>query len=299
MLFSLSFRRALGVMIVCASLCALSLSTAVAADKEDFGTFLVEVPEGWEAIEEGSAVIFLGPEEQSIVISAEIYEKPDEALMASISASGAEYRMLEDGDGYIFEANGYRTWGMLSKEGLAFSIAITDACPELSAIVYSLEAGAEVPAMEAAVDTVVGKDILDWLNFVSPSFAPADGENDADEPEMVEYNGEGLSASIPKGWTATPKDGGVAFMAADENEGVYARAVDLPSDDWDEFVKIATALRDEVDGKNSHIEEGAFVFMLEEGGLATLRPFDKKMVAVFTYGNSPAARAVFVDYAGE
>ena len=279
-------RQALCLSILSLFFAAFPLFTASAAQREDMGWISAVLPKGWESAgDEAFASYYAPPDNDALGISigTMLVEEPDLELLLR----KRQYRSLGDGKGYIAEIDEGREWGILSPNGAYFTIGNKAAFPGLGAFINSMKPTEDSPGLVAELQAAKAKEVLDWLNFVTPPFAggePAKAEEEASTEERTERVLKGIAVTMPVDWKLVATADGVLASSPDGKKAASAKIVpieagsgDKDSEEWQN--KVLDQVRrycKSVDGKNLFQSEGMYLFDSRAGEDVLIEVDDEK-----------------------
>ena len=264
------------------------------AAREEANYFSAEVPKGWKFSQEGALAGFYAPDPGPfITIITDEYENVDMAELVAQRAGENPVQLLGDELGFIFEdQSGERVWGMLADGGLYCEVSTSAKYDGLAQFLASLKSDGKTPGMDQAIKAAQSPEVLNWLQFTTPSFAGQGGpeetesetEGQADQAGVL--SGTGLTAEIPNGWKVTEEGDTVLFTAADGSVSLSAQLLPLESDDYDAFVAFSKKHAKGLGGKNIRTAEGTVEFTMPDGSTGNMSQYGKTCLLLFFFGES-------------
>jgi len=286
----ISFSRS----IVCLAALGLLLACLprAAEARETFAFFSVQPPDGVTVREEGRLVT-AGRESDGKILTIRTvpYEFPDVDGLINKSAGDNRVRTLKGELGYVFENHkGMRTWGMITENGLQCEFSVNGPWDGLADFVSTMEPAHNADGMNAIIGAAKSKAVQDWLNFVVPAFAePAPPRQTVQKSQLPSknYEGKGLTATMPEDWRVMESQVHALFASKDSAQSVSAQAITLDTDDFDTFLAAAKEIRAAFNGANFLISEGAVSFDIGDDAHATLEQHGPIALFLTIQGEGP------------
>ena len=220
---------------------------AVTAATHDGAAYSAEIPKGWTYEDVGGEDMF--QHERALARITVIITRPETPSLEAIleeRASYEEVKRLPGGKSYIVEYGGHesrRAWGMLDDDGTFAEISLGEAFPGMPAFLAGLKAKTGNDGLARIFRAANTKEVADWLRYATPHFLD-------EERGLTPYTGHGLTAKLPKGWTATAKDESVVFASPDNGkEGtITVRIFPLPDNEYVTFAAFCKDLMQKMGG---------------------------------------------------
>ena len=289
-------------------LCCLMLYLeipAIAAPRT-VGNFSIDLPAGWKAAEEGSALLFSSPKEDCFI---SVLEKDcfngDIDLLARASANitnGNDLRTLGEGKGVVFADRGARYWvGLLDNKYMEVTVA--HKCRGVGPVIKSLNLApkaSDAAALDKLLAVVRSPENSKWL-------VTGDRPDDAKAVEPPDPSGnmpnfaalgEGAAApaaaqgkTIPAGWRTTQNGAWTIFDKPDDKVWLAVGLYPLKKDPDGKWVASLVDLARKVGGINISPGEGMVDFMTRDGATGTVQPTDTNAIVELYYPDDDGALA--------
>lgn len=256
-----------------AALAATLLWTSpVLAERLDMDYCSVDVPQGWQSLEDEYGLWLEGPEESGFSIQIIAYQafKPEE-LLQSIAADMGLARLTPLGSGYVWETDGdsARHWLGIGKDGTICRIEVKkEQAKGVSPLLASIRSVKKFPQLDALFKET-NSDMVAWLDFSAPAIKQEDAP---DSPEVPENAAEpdrtvshaGIIAEVCKGWTVHEGDRTLTLISPDPGTWMAAHALVRKGNDAD-FDAFGKKVIMAMGGFNIYILPGNIAFQLPDG----------------------------------
>lgn len=261
--------RILALMLT-AALCPVCVSPALAAEEEQYG-IVFQLPEGWENFAGGGVSTFGSESEDgSMQVMRWHMGNPNPELWAKDQAAGRKVSTKAGTEGFFYEnGSGQHCWMMGDGPYILEICTDKEAAKQAGAILAGAKPAPDGADMKRILAAAKSKPVMDWLNHTEPGSGkkPPEQDETAEVPSKP-FKGAGLTADVPKDWTAAVKDGTVTFATKDQTSFCVARLLALKKPD--DFEAKSAELAKGLGGMNIHFVEGNVLLTTKDGVYARL-----------------------------